>query len=180
VQRKVSGVFTSRLLLAIRVVGKEEAVKVYEPIGIRPSEGAQRVDPQVASAMRAQEDKRLFHDSMSAMSDYSMVSHASAERHREKDAVQLVEEAMRITHVPITVSVDEHMFTTMHTKAVEQFMARDFAGAISTLEQMKTTRIMSDQLTNTVPAAKLEELCHGYLRNAPGPEFDGVWMSHEK
>jgi class 3 adenylate cyclase len=180
VQRKVSGVFTSRLLLAIRVVGKEEAVKVYEPIGIRPSEGTQRVDPQVASAMRAQEDKRLFHDSMSAMSDYSMVSHAPAERHREKDAVQLVEEAMRITHVPITVSVDEHMFTTMHTKAVEQFMARDFAGAISTLEQMKTTRIMSDQLTNTVPAAKLEELCHGYLRNAPGPEFDGVWMSHQK
>jgi class 3 adenylate cyclase len=180
VQRKVSGVFTSRLLLTIRVVGKEEAVKVYEPIGIRPSEGTQRVDPQVASAMRAQEDKRLFHDSMSAMSDYSMVSHAPAERHREKDAVQLVEEAMRITHVPITVSVDEHMFTTMHTKAVEQFMARDFAGAISTLEQMKTTRIMSDQLTNTVPAAKLEELCHGYLRNAPGPEFDGVWMSHQK
>jgi class 3 adenylate cyclase len=180
VQRKVSGVFTSRLLLAIRVVGKEEAVKVYEPIGIRPSEGTQRVDPQVASAMRAQEDKRLFHDSRSTMSDYSMVSHAPAERHREKDAVQLVEEAMRITDVPITVSVDEHMFTTMHTKAVEQFMARDFAGAISTLEQMKTTRIMSDQLTNTVPATKLEELCHGYLRNAPGPEFDGVWMSHEK
>jgi class 3 adenylate cyclase len=182
VQRKVSGVFTSRLLLTIRVVGKEEAVKVYEPIGVRGF-----LDPQVAASLQCEETNRLnqpesmMMDSMSTLSDTTRPISGATPDARHKDVLQLIDETARFTQYPLTATVDEDVLAAVHTQAAKQFMARDFAGALSSLGGMALHALPpTSALTNRTPIKKLEALCHDYLRNPPGPEFDGVWMSQEK
>jgi hypothetical protein len=123
----------------------------------------------------------MMMDSMSTLSDTTRPISGATPDARHKDVLQLIDETARFTQYPLTATVDEDVLAAVHTQAAKQFMARDFAGALSSLGGMALHALPpTSALTNRTPIKKLEALCHDYLRNPPGPEFDGVWMSQEK
>jgi class 3 adenylate cyclase len=186
VEEGLHGIFTMRLIMAIKVVGKDTAVKVYEPIGIRPSDGGHRLlDPQTAAYLRAADAPKAHGadtDTASVMSGVSSASGTAAAAKRQREAIHLLEEAARFSDVPLLTTLEDHELASAHTKAVNSFMARDFAGALQQLALIReaTPRAACAALTNIVPCQALEDLCDQYIRNPPGSEFDGAWMSHEK
>eukprot|EP00672_Neobodo_designis_P023869 CAMPEP_0174840600 /NCGR_PEP_ID=MMETSP1114-20130205/8778_1 /TAXON_ID=312471 /ORGANISM="Neobodo designis, Strain CCAP 1951/1" /LENGTH=859 /DNA_ID=CAMNT_0016074757 /DNA_START=220 /DNA_END=2799 /DNA_ORIENTATION=+ len=187
----VDGIVQLRLLLAIRVVGKEQAVRVYEPVGLKidrgeAMEGVRTID---RCALEDAERRSGNDDRGSVMSGRSSAAGgAGPTRSRGRvDTTHLVDTAARLSDAPLLATAAQIRVAETHTAAVEAMMKRDFAGAIATAQEVAVAAAAvaasepdATWAANQVPSDKLAALCERYLRDPPGPDFDGAWRSEEK
>jgi class 3 adenylate cyclase len=197
----LGAVFTLRLLMPIRVVGKEQPVKVYEVLGL-----ARQLDPIDAERLGATEQQDPL--SMSGSDMKSQMSHTVqmseggsvqggpggvAMRRGRLPTVQMIRDAAMKTAQdhPVTVSVDEAVLAQSHTTAVHLYLKRDFAGAIRALDLIldKTPAELIDFDTKGAQSRTrfagqsirmLRDLCERHLKDGCPDDFDGVYRALEK
>jgi hypothetical protein len=195
-------VVASRLLMAVRVVGKAGATRVYEPVGVisealdDPSHVPFVMSPATVQFLNAQEhDSADAEASISVSQSFANSAHNTAgrgSRARAVPAVVLVEDAGKLSAAPIRVGQAGLRRVEAFTHATESYMRREFAQAIDFLDSLgpsdcvahapRTGDFATDHAPSRLqsPTSRLRAICEQCLSSPPGEEFDGTVSAAHK
>jgi class 3 adenylate cyclase len=207
--------FCARFVAPIHVVGKNEAVRVYELIGMTPSvdftlfpgENTKHTDRyHHCGRSESQGDTASTYSAFSAASDDPIemlstprsartVPRGAASQHKIMSAATLAHELCSHREVPVTVSDDMQHRVTRCNDAVNKYLHRDFAGALSVLSALETQATVHPLAANetgikrddVLPGAGddraanlLSRWCQEALAGALPANWDGSWKAEGK
>jgi hypothetical protein len=138
VAMKTNNVFLHRLLFPVQVVGKEEAVKIYETVGIRPSLllesvlGGDEASQSMSFALSTSK-------SMSMSNAISHVGHVSRRKQAQITARSIIERAMALREATVVASEAEAKFVFDYNAVAQMFCDEDGEGCLQALAKLRTT-----------------------------------------
>lgn len=135
VATKTNNVFLHRLLFPVQVVGKEDAVKVWEPVGIKHNilvETALGGDERSMSMDIAQQSA-----SMNVSGAIGQTAHISRRKEAQVTARSIIEKAMALRESTVVASEAEAKFVFEYNNVAQRFCDQDGQGCLDGLQKLR-------------------------------------------
>jgi len=161
--------FVLRLLMRIAVVGKDEALNVFEITGL-----SQTLDPTTTDALRDEDEKaEKTSDTGSNASGSAASTVIGGPVHRRaQNTVAMLHHARNLHAAPLLCTDQSAHIAHQYTEAVLALQAKDFTRCMSAISSLPSDVMQSKA------AAVVRELCEAGARNPS--DFDGVWRADHK